>query len=231
MLRRLNRFLELIHDKKGDAAESASRIDVAREILEDLEVIKPLTGRLESAFPVKPGWRNGALTSEAVQRPDIESQVRHFDLLWLALLERYAVRPLRSTSERIKRGLVLLDKDRLMPKEAENPGTGEKLLLLELRSQASGGATLLRCTSEVGRLDLRNDNGMLDDLYHLQRSLGQAKVCVHRDDDRLDRVTVEGDLPFSPTMTQLEELELLVSRTVGGARAASLLRQGLVETS
>ena len=69
---------------------------------------------------------------------------------------------------------------------------------------------------------------MLDDLYYLQQSLGHAKVCVHRDDNRLDRVTVEGDLPFSPTMTQLEELVLLVSRTV---RAASLLRQELVETS
>jgi len=135
--------------------------------------------------------------------PILRIETCRFDLLWSALLERYAVRPLRSTSERTKRGLVLLDKDRLMPREAENPGTGEKLLLLELRSQASGGAKLLRCTSEVGRLDLRND-------------------------DRLDRVTVEGDLPFSPTMTQLEELELLVSRTVW---AASLLRQELVETS
>ena len=228
VLRRLNRFLELIHNRKGDAVESASRIDMTREMLEELEVIKPLSGRLESAFPVRDGWLTGALTSEAVEKPDIESHVRHFDLLWSALLERYAVRPLRSTSERTKRGLALLDKDRLMPKESDNPGTGEKMLLLELRSQASGDATLLRCTSEVGRLDLRNDNDMLDELYYLQRSLGHAKVCVHRDDDRLDRVTVEGDLPFSPTMTQLEELVLLVSRTV---RAASLLRQELVETS
>ena len=115
-----------------------------------------------------------------------------------------------------------------MRKEADDPGSGAKMFLLDLRSQASGDSTLLRCTSEVGRLDLRTHHGMLDELYELQRELGHAKVCVHRDDDRLDRVTVEGDLPFSPTMIQLEELDLLVSRTVG---AASLLRQELVETS
>ena len=228
VLRRLNRFLELIHDKKGDAVPSESRIDTAREMLEELDAIEPPAGRLESAFPVRDGWLTGTLTSEAVEKPDIESQIRHFDLLWSALLERYAVRPLRSTSERTKRGFALLANDRLMLNEADSPGTGENILRLELRSQVSGDSTLLRCISDVGRLDLRNDNGVLDELYELQRSLGHAKVCVHRDDDRLDRVTVEGDLPFSSTMTQLEELELLVSRTV---RAAAAIRRELVETS
>ena len=55
VLRRLNRFLQLIHNKKGDATESDSRIETAREMLEGLEDITPPDGRLESAFPCCPG--------------------------------------------------------------------------------------------------------------------------------------------------------------------------------
>ena len=229
VLRRLNRFLELIHNKKGDAVESDSRIDTTREILEELEAIKPPTGRLEPAFPVRDGWLTGTLTPEAIEKPDVESQIRHFDYLWSKLLERYAVRRLHSTSELAKRGFALLEDGRLIPKEADYSGSGEKRFRLELRSQASGDSTLLRCTSAVGRLNLRTDDRMLDELYDLQQQpdLRYAKVCVHRDDDRRDQVTVEGDLPFSPTITQLEEVVLLVSRTV---RAAARLQQDLVET-
>ena len=97
----------------------------------------------------------------------------------------------------------MLADGRLMPQASDSPGSGEKRFLLELRSQASGDSTLLRCTSEVGRLDLRDDTAVLDELYELQRKLGHAKVCVHRDDSRLDRVTVEGDLPFSPALTPM----------------------------
>ena len=71
VLRRLNRFLELIHDRKGDAIPSESRVDMAREMLEELDAIKPPAGRLESAFPVREGWLDGALTSAAVEKPDI----------------------------------------------------------------------------------------------------------------------------------------------------------------
>ena len=230
VLRRLNRFLDLIHDKKGDAVESDSRIDTTREMLEELEAIKPPTGRLEPAFPVRDGWLTGTLTPEAIEKPDVESQIRHFDYLWSKLLERYAVRRLHSTSELAKRGFALLEDGRLIQKEADYSGSGEKRFRLELRSQASGDSTLLRCTSAVGRLNLRTDDRMLDELYELQQQpdLRYAKVCVHRDDSRLDHVTVEGDLPFSPTMTQLEELELLVSRTV---RAAGWIKQELVDRS
>ena len=47
---------------------------------------------------------------------------------------------------------------------------------------------------------------------------GFVKVCVHREaTDQTDNISVEGDLPFHPETTQAEELELLISRTVGAA--------------
>ena len=227
VLRRLNRFLELIHARKGDALETDSRIDAARDMLDELEVIAPPTGRLESAFPVNAGWLAGTLSSDEVRQPDIAGQIAYLDDLWQRLQARFAVRGLRSTTERSKRGFATLSQTRLMSRDSASPGGGEKPFLLELRSQASGDSTLLRCSSEVGRFDLRHDDRLLDDLYELQRDLGHAKVCVHRDDDPHERVTVEGDLPFSPQLTQLEELELLISRTVG---AAATLRSGMLHT-
>ena len=45
-----------------------------------------------------------------------------------------------------------------------------------------------------------------------------VKLCVRREaTDPTDDISVEGDLPFHPDTTQVGELELLVSNTVGAA--------------
>ena len=217
VLRRLNRFIELIHARKGDAVEGGSRINAAQEMLEELKDIQPPSGPLESAFPVRPGWLEGQLGSADVQLPQIAPQVAHLDRLWDGLLDIYSVRPVRGASDYTRRGFAMLDGDRLMPKDSEQPGTGERQFTLELRSQASGDATLLRCVCKVGPLALRGDDDVLDDLYELQRALRHAKVCVRRADEHKDDVTIEGDLLFHPDTTQLEEIVLLVSRNVAAA--------------
>ena len=219
-LRRLNRFLELIHNKKGDAKESGSRIDTAREMLEVLEDIRPGEGPLESAFPVLAGWLRGTVGPDAVKR-DVtlgqEHLLAHLRGLWTTMLDRYSIRQLRSANPRMLRGFALARRSALLRRDSELPGTGEKEFSVELRSQAAGDATLLRCRSHVGHLDLKKDS-LLDDLYRAQRDCGFVKVCVRRDvTDPTDDISVEGDLPFHPQTTQVEELELLVSRTVGAA--------------
>ena len=228
VLRRLNRFLQLIHNKKGDARDSDSRIDTTREMLEVLEDIRPPEGRLESAFPVRPGWLQGALGRDAVRRNatlDQEDLLAHLQALWTVLLDRFSIRRLRSANQRMLRGFVLMRRNDLLPGDSESPGTGEKEFSIELRSQAAGDATLLRCHSHVGRLDLTRD-ALLDDLYRAQRDFGFVKVCVRREaTDQTDDISVEGDLPFHPETTQVEELELLIGRTVG---AATRLQRGLL---
>ena len=120
------------------------------------------------------------------------------------------------------RGRIRLERDR----DADERGM-EQPFRLQLRSQASGDATLLHCSSEVGPVEIEQDDYRLDELYELQRELKCAKVCVHPDPaDRTDRISVEGDIVFHPDTTQLEELESLVTRTVG---AAGVLASRLVE--
>ena len=220
VLRRLNRFLELIHNKKGDAEASGSRVDTAREMLEVLEDIRPPEGRLESAFPVLAGWLRGTVEPDAVKRDvtlEQEQLLAHLRGLWTTMLDRYSIRQLRSANPRMLRGFALVRRSELLRRDSESPGTGEKEFSVELRSQAAGDATLLRYHSHVGRLDLKKDD-LLDDLYGAQRDLGFVKVCVRREaTDTIDDISVEGDLPFHPETTEAGELELLVSRTVGAA--------------
>ena len=220
VLRRLNRFLELIHNKKGDAKESGSRIDTAREMLEVLEEIKPPEGRLESAFPVRAGWLRGTVGPDAVKR-DVtlgqEHLLAHLRGLWDTMLDAYSIRQRRSVNPRMLRGFALVRRNELLRRDSESPGTGEKEFEVELRSQAAGDATLLRCRSHVGQLDLKKDD-LVDDLYRAQRDFGLVKVCVRREATAMtDDISVEGDLPFHPETTQAGELEVLVSRTVGAA--------------
>jgi hypothetical protein len=75
----------------------------------------------------------------------------------------------------------------------------------------------LRCESEVGYLNLRNDK-VIDKLYKLQVNLGQIKICVRPEIKRhLDFVTIKGDILFHPGTTQIEEVVALIRRTVEAA--------------
>ena len=156
---------------------------------------------------------------------DLEHLLAHLQALWTTLLDRFSIRRLRSANQRMRRGFALMRRNDLLQRDSESPGTGEKEFSIELRSQAAGDATLLRCHSYVGRLDLKRD-ALLDDLYRAQRDFGFVKVCVRREaTDQTDDISVEGDLLFHPETTQVEELELLIARTVG---AAAQLQRGLM---
>ncbi len=227
VLYRLNRFLELMHQKKGDSETLTSRVDTAREILDDLEVIAPYRGELKSAFPVGKEWLDGKLGKEAVVKTDVEANLTYLDELWNRLTEKYAVRSLRHAGRLIRRGYALVSRQTLLFRDADQKGK-EQPFQLELRSQSAGDATLLRCSSEVGPIEVEHDNDNLDELYDLQRDvLGPVKICLRRDSaDKTDLAFIEHGLLFHKDTTQFEELESLVKRTVG---AAALVAGNLVE--
>ena len=78
-----------------------------------------------------------------------------------------------------------------------------------MRSQVLGDATLIRCVSPVGELDL-SDKEVLDKLYNLQREQGVSRVCAHAGDWKRSMVTVERDRLFRMDTTQPEEIVDLV---------------------
>ena len=220
VLRRLNRFLRLITKTVGQVEDRGSRIDAAREALEELELIPPVEGPLESAFPIEESWLKGKLTATGVQLPQVDVLEQHLDRLWEGSLDRYAIDSRRDARPYSFTGTAHLVDSRIGLWKELGGDTRKKQFHLELRSQASGEATLLRCTSHVGKLDLLQDNEALDRLYVLQQELGQVKVCVRRSERaREDMISVEGDILFDPGMTDPDEVETLVSRVVCAAAA------------
>lgn len=222
VLKRLNRFLELIHEKSGDRAETDSRIDTAREMLEGIEVVKPIEGPLESAFPIREEFLRGELGKEDVELPSVGNQVDHLERHWRELLNAYAIETLIAKNELSRRGRLraVLDRDA----DDDEAAAGFEFML-ELRSQSAGDATLLRCESFVGSLDLRDDD-VLDSLYELQIALDHPRICIEPDERRrLDQVSIHHEILFHPTATQTSEIYAAIERTV---RAASHIHDKLV---
>lgn len=218
VLSRLFDFLNMIHVPQAKKDSDQSRLYVPQEILEQCYDIPKLEGLLESAFPVRDVWMDGQLDATHVERPDIEQLEDYLELLWDKLRRRLQIDD-RETPQDYRRryvGTVTLRNRRVVGSGSE-PSDGkqrEQSFQLELRSQVVGGATLLRCVSPVGDIDL-NDQDNLDDLYDLQYETGMSKICATYDPKRKKHlVTVQGDRLFDLKTTQWQEIEVLIVRTV-----------------
>jgi len=213
VLTRVNRFLRLIHDLSGGEEERESRIDANREMLEDLIDIAPIRGPLRSAFDVRPEWLEGELNESPGGSPDVPGQIAHLDELWREAISKLGIQEVRTGSERMRAGIVYLRGRRIEPNHSDSNSYRHQRFHLELRSQAAGDATLLRCMSPIGMVDL-TDGETLDELYELQRAHGGAKVCI-RPDSKLhaDHVTIEAEIPFQPKSTSADDVAWLISHT------------------
>ncbi len=217
VLSRLNRFIKLIHKTKGDSEHKDTRVNVSRELLDGLKEIPPVMEPLESAFPVKKDWMNGILGKDAVIKPDLESKFKHLEFLWNQLIIDYQIESTGSEKQK-KEGEASLQNFSLFDRTAEEDSNITKQsFTLRLRSQTSGDATLLRCISIVGHLNLRN-NSNIDRLYKLQIELGQPKICIWPDMRKHeDLISIEGGILFHKRTTQIDEMAELVKRTVYAA--------------
>jgi len=217
VLKRLNRFFRLIHESSGKAEDRESRINIAQEILDDLEEITASKEPLKSAFPVQRQWLRGNLKADDAIHPDVPRLRKHMERLWQDFRQHYAIDNVRRQGENALEGVALLVDSRIATCEEREAAVARKRFRLTLRSQAAGDATLLRCVSHVGKLNLTSDEA-LDHLYELQKELHQVKICARRNlRDREDMISVEGDILFEPETADPAELEALVSRAVCSA--------------
>ena len=218
VLRRLNRFMRLVHH--GGLAVGArenTAIDTSRAPLEETEDLPPITGQLESAFEIEPGWLEGELGASAVATPDWEPQYNRLEELWQEIRQLYAIKE-RSSRRHLRHGVLTCD--------------GQREFTMELRSHVAGDEILLRCESEVGLVDLRDDpvvDALLDSVDRVER-LGArpVKLCIDPSDGRHgNRVYVRRDILFDPDATQLADVRALLEGTLfPAARLHATLDKG-----
>lgn len=218
VLRRLDRFLRLIHEPVKRRRYDR-RIDKNREILTSMDLPTPMRGPLKPAFPVRDEWLEGADDSIGLRQVDVGELTRLLHGCWERLVDDLGIeqwgheRPLdRQGVVRVSAGGVV---DAKASRASGGSGRGKgrrQLVRLELRSAGIDGVTFLRCSSEIGLVDLSHVN-TIDRLRRLALQLGQPRLCArYQTRHRKYALSVEASLPFDPATTQYEEFRDLVSR-------------------
>jgi hypothetical protein len=204
---RLNRFLQLMHERFGESSDDDERkIDIGYEATRGVRSIAPVTEALRSAFPVHKSLIAGPRRPLAVS-PASERQL-------LARFSTLAVADLGLPIEWMHRSAsgVLLG---TLRRDRQQPFT---LLLRSVEGQVS-----IRCVSPVGRVNPRADT---DRIAREARSL-RAKVCAVYD-PRFGEydLTVEGDILLgSPSADQTRVRWLLESVVAAADRLEEVLLQ------
>jgi hypothetical protein len=223
VLRRVRRFLQLAHKTAPVEVAGGSRIDTGREMVEHMHEIAPITGPLESAFPVEDEWLRGDVRAGDVEHPTVKPELEYLTRLWAEVVDRGMVESLVSTEPHMRVGRVRMAHTN--GHDADEHGVGHGVeefqqFTVELRSKALGEATLLRCKSYVGELDLAGHAAMVDLLYDAQIEVGNPKICVSRKDRaEEDMISIEHDIVFDHRWIDLPEFESVIRRTVNAAAA------------
>ena len=235
VLRRLNRFLRLIH--RGDRAVGADghAIDTTRALFEELDDLAPIEGELESAFPIQPHWLKGELGPDDVVTPDWERQYRHLEALWQALCEHH---PIVKQASRVKH----LRYGELPATAAKSTGAGMgraaasgrmQPFTFGLRSQVAGDEILIECESTIGTADLQDD-AVINVLREALDGTGAVKLCVDpRVGKHQDRIYVRRELLFNPDATRVADVLAMFENTlIPAVRLHAVLEAaGLLGTS
>ena len=223
VLRRLNRFLHLIHRNDSARGEDGRAIDAARAVLEEIEDLPPFEGVLQSAFPIEPPWLEGQLRASDVDLTDWERQYRHLDTLWQGLCQRYPITEQESGSPHVRHGEL----------PAGAADRRRQLFTFGLRSQVAGDEILIECESTIGFVDLQDD-AVVNRLIDALDGGGAVKLCVDpRVGRHQDRIYVRCEVLFDPEATQLDDILAMFESTLPPAvRLHALLEEaGLLGTS
>lgn len=216
VLKRLNKFVRLIHLETQEPTHVESSVQVDKDILDSTDPPAALTELLESAFPPDGAWQEGELVGVDAALPDVRPYDELFEALTAYVEASLGLSPLDRPSSRAYQAWARLRDGRIVPWSEQREGDRQQAFRLEMRSQSTGDLILLRCTSTVGELDLK-DQSQLDELYALQKSLRTARICTREIRAHRWEVTVEYDRLLHLRATQPDEVIDLVHLTVSQA--------------
>ena len=219
VLHRLDRFLRLVHEPFKPRPHDRRRIDKNREILASMDLPPPVEGLLQSAFPISDHWLEGADDRIGLRQVDVGALASLLERSWNRLVGDLGIERPGQQGPLDREGVVRVSADGVVGARASGAPDGNsrgegrrQIVRAELRSAGIDGVTFLRCTSEIGLVDLL-DVKTIDRLRRLQLRLGQPRLCVrYSTRHRKHALSVEASLPFDPATTQYEEIRDLVSR-------------------
>ena len=217
VLRRLDRFLRLIHEPVKKRRYDR-RIDKNREILTSMDLPAPMRGLLKPAFPVRDDWLVGADDRDGLRQVDVDALSSLLHSYWIRVVDDLGIEQSGQPRPLERAGVVhvsargVVDARGSRAPDGNDRGGRLQLVRLELRSAGIDGVTFLRCSSEIGLVDLSQVR-TVERLRRLALRLGQPRLCT-RPQTRHGKysLSVEASFPFDPATTQYEEFRDLVSR-------------------
>ncbi|MDE0101869.1 MAG: helicase-related protein [Bryobacterales bacterium] len=218
VLQRLDRSSRLMHETAMRRAHDP-RIDKNREILTSMDLPAPVRQPLESAFPVRDEWLKGVNDERTVHKVDVRALTELLDGFWDRLRWDLGIDRLGQQQPLYREGVVPVTAEGAVGLTASHDTDGrrsgaprQQLVRTELRSAGIDGVTFVRCSSEIGLLDLSQAQ-TVDQLRRLQLRNGRPRLCARRQTRyRKHALSVEASLPFDLGTTQYEEFREMVSR-------------------
>ena len=207
IFRRLNRFMEMLHDLRLPRTDHGGEVEVARQIHEKAaDVFKAFREPLKSGFEIADDLKPQQPV-RSVLRPANDHILKHFDDVAERLAARFFVKwSDADCSDHTRKGTAFVRDARLLAvqeKDCHN-GARQQPFTLTLRT-THGGKLLLRCTSELGAV---SGEEQVAEVLWLQRKYPGIKVCAVLDNTEGSyRLSVQSDLLFSSATPQPEELE------------------------
>jgi hypothetical protein len=210
VLERLNRFIRLMHEDIGGAGGEDRSLNVGKEILRRQRDLKPLSGRLRTAFPIRDEFLRAPRRNLAVTRATSSALLGRFsELLPKAFAEDGAV-----TWEPQPVGNALMGTIHL--RKRVQPFT------LMLRSVE--GRPAIRCVSPVGVLSLDLTE---DDIRQAADGAGVRIGAVYDERIQSYNLTVEGDILLGSPEADVYRVRWLLGRVT---EVADRLEQSLLGT-
>ncbi|MES2641353.1 MAG: DEAD/DEAH box helicase [Myxococcota bacterium] len=208
--RRMNRFVDLLHDRASGAASERSDLDIAR-VMHQVADVAPITGTLTTRFAIKPEWCEGGPSSPVAAREEeilklfadqCDALDRECSIIW---------RDRDGAHHRL--GTAWIADRELCTRGADTSGRRQQPFHAFLLPARRTGRVLLRIVSPVGIVAER-DAVTVSRIGVLQRAMPSVAVfsgAPPRTGDGYN-LAARVDLPFGAGLTQHAEVRDVLRR-------------------
>ena len=200
VLRRMAEFVRLMHEGLGASEQESSRLNVATEILDLLQLPPPILTPLETAFPVLEQDTRGQRRVLAVTASDAEGWSRRLAELRDGTLGDLAVNWDAQSDGHSLIGTAPIGQHRRQP--------------FALHLQSHGDRLIVRCASHVGDVD---DEELTERLKDLACTASTQVGLLEDADDEGFGLTVEAEVLLGDKKHDRDRVAWLVRRVVEDA--------------
>ena len=223
--RRMNGFLEMLHDVIGQEGVTASDIDVSRAMVSDVAYVPAIRSAIKSAFDIDPLLLKGAGISPTGDAERAKALLEAFHERVKGACVTYDIDWEKAYTHDLLRGTCYVNGRTIASDIAPREDARQQPFLVYLRSAVRGGVAIMRVLSPIGVLNMREGDpaGTIAKIHEVQRRTPEAKICAG-EESRTGKIwlTAETDITFDLDQTQPEEIRAAFRHAV---LAADLLEE------